>query len=149
MSIVDKTYDSLKRLTEKDMDLTVIKFGLYHLQLKGLFNVNIYPTRKRYYINGATKGGRFTTLSELISYARGESLPQGLKKVKRKTGSNRKLRQKLWDQGIRDCYVCGEPFTSFEETTLEHNLPLSAGGSNRRDNLSLSHEKCNQGRHET
>lgn len=43
------------------------------------------------------------------------------------------------------CYVCGE-HVSPHEATLEHILPVSKGGTDEMDNLSISHQACNKRR---
>lgn len=47
--------------------------------------------------------------------------------------------------GYVPCFVCRLPVAE-SEATLEHVIPLSKGGTNRRDNLSISHRRCNNGR---
>lgn len=49
------------------------------------------------------------------------------------------------NDGTVPCYVCGlhvEP----KHATLEHVIPVSKGGTDDMDNLSISHRKCNQRR---
>jgi 5-methylcytosine-specific restriction endonuclease McrA len=44
------------------------------------------------------------------------------------------------------CYVCHGEFTTYDPPTLEHIKPKGAGGANHddhRDNLALSHWRCN------
>ena len=48
--------------------------------------------------------------------------------------------------GVVPCWVCGEHVLP-EAATLEHILPLSEGGNSHADNLSISHELCNNQRH--
>jgi len=48
-------------------------------------------------------------------------------------------------QGIVPCYVCGKHVKE-GNATLEHIIPLSLGGSDEMDNLSISHYQCNQAR---
>lgn len=48
--------------------------------------------------------------------------------------------------GVVPCWVCGEPVAR-DRATLEHIKPLSEGGNSHIDNLAISHEDCNNGRH--
>lgn len=47
--------------------------------------------------------------------------------------------------GTVPCYCCGKHVTQ-AKATLEHVIPLSHGGTNDMDNLSISHRYCNQAR---
>ena len=40
------------------------------------------------------------------------------------------------------CFYCGKPLEG--DITLEHLIPLSAGGKNTLSNMVLAHEECNQ-----
>lgn len=44
--------------------------------------------------------------------------------------------------GRLECYCCCEPIT-LKESTIEHIHPKSQGGTNRLENLALSHKDCN------
>jgi len=44
--------------------------------------------------------------------------------------------------GCLTCIICGKPIT-FSDDSLEHNIPISRGGKNHYNNLSVSHLKCN------
>ena len=48
--------------------------------------------------------------------------------------------------GVVPCWVCGEHVLA-GAATLEHIVPLSAGGNSHADNLAISHELCNNQRH--
>lgn len=41
------------------------------------------------------------------------------------------------------CYWCGKPFSKSKPATIEHIIPLSLGGKDNIENLTLSHRKCN------
>jgi hypothetical protein len=141
-------------LTEFELDLykaaadngmTAKKCGAVHFHLKGIFLLNIYPTTKSVYVQGANHKTTFTSIHDLLALAKGEKDLSGVTKGKRKDLGKGKRRQ-LWENGERNCFVCGEKFHFFHEATLEHKIPLSKGGSNRTDNLGLSHESCNHER---
>jgi 5-methylcytosine-specific restriction endonuclease McrA len=48
----------------------------------------------------------------------------------------------LEELGYVPCYVCGNHVQE-RQATLEHVIPRSKGGLLLRDNLSISHPKCN------
>ena len=48
--------------------------------------------------------------------------------------------------GVVPCWVCGEHVPPVE-ATLEHIKPLREGGNSHADNLAISHDACNNGRH--
>jgi len=60
----------------------------------------------------------------------------------RRRRTNRILRAKLI---VSDscCYYCGYSLT-LNDSTLDHVLPVSKGGTNRLDNLVLACYECNQ-----
>ncbi|MCK5610539.1 HNH endonuclease [Candidatus Pacearchaeota archaeon] len=114
----------------------------WHYQFIGKVTVNFYPSKNKAYVNGMHKSFPCSR-RKAIRIADDPSLIEfhNVKKDKRKNNM-RKMRHKLYDRGVTDCYVCGE-YMEFEETTLEHIIPLDKGGANREDNYSLSHESCN------
>lgn len=44
--------------------------------------------------------------------------------------------------GFCPCYVCKRP-VDWKFASLEHIKPLSKGGNDSEENLSISHKKCN------
>lgn len=42
------------------------------------------------------------------------------------------------------CYICGEPFKSKKDITIDHYLPISRGGFDELENYRLAHLECNQ-----
>lgn len=49
------------------------------------------------------------------------------------------------NDGIVPCFVCGK-HVKYQNATMEHILPLSKGGTDEMDNLSVSHYQCNVSR---
>lgn len=41
------------------------------------------------------------------------------------------------------CQICQRPFTETDPPTIDHIIERSRGGSNRLENLRLTHRKCN------
>jgi 5-methylcytosine-specific restriction endonuclease McrA len=48
----------------------------------------------------------------------------------------------LWERSQK-CALCGKPFRSIEEVTLDHIVPRNLGGRTRLMNLQLAHYRCN------
>ena len=57
--------------------------------------------------------------------------------------SNLKRRMNLWKENPY-CFVCEKEIEDFSETSLEHIRPISKGGSNKKENLAVSHRECNE-----
>ncbi len=71
------------------------------------------------------------------------SSEQPIVKTKRQRSRDRKpKRLRLWNQNPY-CFYCNAQLT-FNESTLDHVIPLSKGGSNRIENLVLACSDCNQ-----
>lgn len=56
----------------------------------------------------------------------------------------RKLKAKLFRRG-QTCYWCSTPL-EVHTVTLDHLIPVSRGGTNKKGNQVLSCKKCNEGR---
>jgi 5-methylcytosine-specific restriction protein A len=125
----------------------IVKHTDYHFSIKGtIYNVNFYPTKKTFYINGCNainkKTCTYKTIEELIDIADGKknflnSLSE--KNAKRK---NYKHWKKQLFENIKSCFWCNKELT-LETATVEHKIPLSKGGSNRNDNITLACRECN------
>lgn len=136
----------LNRLAIKN-DLAFRECNEFHLQIKGLYTVNIYESKSSYYINGTNKKGSFNINEPefLINLAKGEGdLSIDKDKANRKKFKRTK-KLILWQKNPT-CFYCQELIENWEYATIEHKIPLCKGGSNRNDNLALSHLKCNQER---
>ena len=44
--------------------------------------------------------------------------------------------------GTLTCYLCLKPI-QFKQDCLEHKIPLSRGGTNKKENLAIAHRNCN------
>lgn len=66
--------------------------------------------------------------------------------IKRNAGERRRYKKnKLWLES-RHCWVCNKEIRNISDATIEHIIPKSRGGSNKYENLSLSHKLCNNER---
>ena len=137
----------IKKDNEVNINDRIVQHTDHHFSIKGsIYNVNFYPTKKTFYINGCNaidkKTCTYKTVEELIDIADGNknflnSLSE--EKTKRKNYKNRK---KQLFENIKLCFWCGKELI-LETATVEHKIPLSKGGSNRNDNLTLTCVKCN------
>jgi len=57
-----------------------------------------------------------------------------------------KLRAQLVARHGRSCWLCNRAIALADTLSIDHVRPLSRGGSNKIDNLRLSHERCNRKR---
>lgn len=70
------------------------------------------------------------------------------------SAKNKKKREKWWSYFLQNgrCILCGEPIFldadahSYGGPTIEHKVPVSAGGAAWRHNRGLSHHECNRAR---
>lgn len=118
----------------------------FHIQLRALYIVNVYEGKSKYYVSGANLSSYFSKAKpmHLINVALGKNETAVSPKTKREkisAGTKRNLWQKS-----KDCFFCKRRIESFSEASIEHVIPLGKGGSNRMNNLALSHEKCNHER---
>lgn len=138
---------NIKKDNEVNINSRIVKHTDYHFSIKGsVYNVNFYPTKKTFYINGCNaidkKTCTYKTVEELIDIADGNknfSNTLSEEKAKRKNCKNRK---KQLFENIKSCFWCSKELT-LETATVEHKIPLSKGGSNRNDNLTLACAECN------
>lgn len=132
----------------KVLDNNHIKYDIkteYHIQIKKeKYIYNIYPTKRTIYINGATKGIRFGDFRDILKIIN-QNYDKPVSKEKSKRSNLKWKKEKLWKSKDKiKCFVCGKLIEKYEDCTIEHKIPLGLGGSNRFDNLALSHKECNQ-----
>lgn len=118
----------------------------FHIQLRAVYVVNVYEGKSKYYVSGANASSYFSKSKplHLVNIALGINENLVSKKTKREkvpAGTKRNL----WIKS-KDCFFCKGKIESFSEASIEHVIPLAKGGSNRIENLALSHEKCNHER---
>lgn len=129
--------------------LTPVRSSKCHWRiLGGPLKVNVYPTRKTYYINGMREKLEYIEIEEVIEAARrpppaDNKTPR--RKEKRGEWTLREKRRMWRRRESRRCHWC-KRWMRFREATLEHIIPLFRGGSNEADNLTLACAKCNHER---
>lgn len=126
--------------------LQVVEKGIGHFQIVGgVLLVNYYPeSRQRTaYIQGmAASHKHVTPEAAVLLSVQPNGLPGRGTRRRRGGAKYRKKREKLY-LTIKNCYRCGLPMLTFADTSLEHKVPLSQGGLDNINNMTLSHPKCN------
>lgn len=109
--------------------------------LGGVRPLNYYPSTGTIYFNGAVHGSYVGSPREAIAMAlAGPKKTWGTTRVNMGAKKRRMLAR-----GNARCKWCGCGLTK-ETATVDHLVPLSRGGSNRMDNLTLACEGCNKRR---
>lgn len=124
-----------------------------HWQIRGgiaVVNLHLGKHSITLYVQGTAKGRRLRALSDISTAAK--HVTRSNAKASRKQ-SYREVKRRKWRAARRNgrpcCHWCQAPFGSFEETTADHVVPLSKGGSNGDDNIVLACDACNQARGNT
>lgn len=115
-----------------------------HVQVRGgAMTVNWYPASKSKtaYCNGSVAGRSCPKPEDVIALAVGKAEPCAARQNRR---TMKGARSRMWKKSPH-CFWCGAVVT-FEESTVDHRIPLSRGGSNRSDNLVLACKTCNHAR---
>lgn len=117
----------------------------FHIQIKGVHIVNVYESKQTYFVNGAAKKAYFNTNNpmSLIKIALGESNAKVSSEKENRKSFSKAKKENVKNRNDR-CWICGELFTGGQLKTIEHKVPLDKGGSNRIDNLAVSHDECNR-----
>jgi hypothetical protein len=141
-------------------DKRIIKHSEYHYSITGnVYRVNFYPTTLTYYINGCNAINHkcyYKSIEQIVNIADGLVEMGNIASHKSQRKHNYSKYKKILFEGkniyswhkfepIRNCYWCKRELTK-ENMTLEHKIPLSKGGSNRIDNLTLACKECNKQR---
>jgi len=118
----------------------------YHVQVKtNKYTFNIYPTKNTIYLNGATSGTKYVNENELLKIIKLQTNQRVSDYKSQRKTSYSNIKKHLWlNINKRTCFVCGRQITDYNDCSIEHKIPLGLGGSNRLDNLALSHKKCNK-----
>lgn len=126
-------------------DIELKDCGAGHFQLHGPLLVNYYPNSKNKsaYIAGTKKAAKHVTPEQAVEMCFNAPEAQGGLKDKR-SGGSREKRKKLLNK-VKNCYWCKTRLT-LDTSTLEHIIPLSRGGLDNSNNLTLACYTCNNDR---
>lgn len=134
----------------KDCNLVFKNFGNGHIQIKGIYSVNVYESTSSFYINGMAMKQKYPSRGPadfLILLAQGkmnfENSTPWKNDKRQKLSREKKLN--LWKKDPT-CWICKMKIENTSDLTWEHKIPLNKGGSNRNDNLTISHAMCNHAR---
>jgi hypothetical protein len=134
------SFPKFRDLVQRE-SLKAVDFGNYHWQIQGgAVIVNYYPTTKTIYVSGTTKGIRNCSVGKAIAFAKKGPEKPDTRSVR--LPSYAKHKHRLMKVNPR-CRWCGVLLTK-SSATIDHIIPLSKGGSNFPDNLTLSCFDCNQ-----
>jgi 5-methylcytosine-specific restriction endonuclease McrA len=119
----------------------VTKINSYMWKVEGKYNLNYTPHLDQVKVKGVDK--ILNTEDPWTVAVWSVELPE-LPPVRRQ-------KSKTWRTNTRialnkkqnnKCALCGKPMG--EDMTVDHMIPVSKGGSNKRENLQLVHEMCNK-----
>lgn len=143
-----------KLIAANGVPLTVVQLNPHHWQITGgVHVVNWYPESKSgaMYLNGATKGLPQAKPLDVMNAAMGTTgKPVAPVNVKKRPDLQRARRAmyredphchwckcRVWEKEVCDPQIVA---------TVDHRIPRSKGGSDRRDNLVLACHGCNKKR---
>lgn len=99
------------------------------------------------------KGPRKAHRSRPVGFKALVPFPSERKPKKRKNLNGPALRSRLRDRDGDLCWLCHEPMVFVDRpgpsgqirrmATIDHVIPVSAGGTNAQSNLRLAHRECN------
>lgn len=53
----------------------------------------------------------------------------------------------IWRESDGTCGICAKPILVYDEIHFDHIVPLSRGGAHAKDNIQVSHARCNLVKH--
>jgi 5-methylcytosine-specific restriction endonuclease McrA len=129
----------------KERGVELVERANGHYTLRAEYTINYYPNSKRRsaYVAGTTRGHHHVTVNQAVAMALGNNMDTKALPHGKRARNQRGRRRRAWNSGKRACYWCGLPFDDFEQTTLEHRIPLSRGGLDNANNHELAHKVCN------
>lgn len=130
-------------MATEEKEYVLKRISKNHIQIIGRFLVNYYPSTGRIYVNGTTGEPKiYGNIDRAIKAARQPpKIVRPEYREKRKSPEYyRKIRHQLANT---PCKWCGK-ILSFNDSTIEHIIPLARGGTNGRDNLAIACSECNE-----
>jgi len=84
--------------------------------------------------------------SPAVEIIQDEHHPRGFREIC-SPAELRRRKHVLLSRGIKDCFYCEDPLTTYQDTELAHKEPKGMGGARHDDhwdNLALAHRLCNR-----
>ena len=134
----------------KAAGVTLEKKSKAHWQFKGALLVNYYPATGTAYIAGTKAGVKGVSIDQAIAMTK--SAPPLEQANRQRKSWHKAAKRQMFDKNHR-CHWCGvekslHPLDK-NFATIEHILPLSRGGLDNRNNMTLACITCNQERGNT
>lgn len=63
------------------------------------------------------------------------------------TATERVDYQRIWRESDGTCGICATPILVYDEIHFDHIVPLSRGGTHTKENIQVSHARCNLTKH--
>ena len=116
----------------------------------GAYVVNWWPCSKnrRAYVQGHRESHEGVTVLQVIAMATTASPVGGVRRRENMTplrGTRKRWKANRFEESC-PCWLCGQPFASVDEVTIDHVIPLGRGGLDNPNNWKPAHATCNQKR---
>ena len=130
--------------------VTLEKKSKSHWHIKGALLVNYYPSKGTAYVAGTKAGVKNVTLEQAIAMTK--TAPTLESANRQRKSWHRIAKRQMFDKSRR-CHWCGVEMSLHpldkNFATIEHIIPLSRGGLDNRNNMTLACITCNQDRGNT
>ena len=134
----------------ESLGVTIETKSKFHWHIKGALLVNYYPSKGTAYVAGTKAGAKNVTLKQAIEMARVQ--PEITPSNRQRKSWHRLAKRQMFDKS-RHCHWCGVEMSLHpldkNFATIEHIIPLSRGGLDNRNNMTLACITCNQKRGNT
>ena len=121
-----------------------------HWHIKGALLVNYYPSKGTAYVAGTKAGIKNITFEQAIEMTRIQ--PEIMPANRQRKSWHRIAKRQMFNKSRR-CHWCGVEMSLHpldkNFATIEHIIPLSRGGLDNRNNMTLACITCNQKRGNT
>ena len=121
-----------------------------HWHIKGALLVNYYPSKGTAYVAGTKAGVKNVTLEQAIAMTK--TAPTLESANRQRKSWHKAAKRQMFDKSRR-CHWCGVEMSLHpldkNFATIEHIIPLSRGGLDNRNNMTLACITCNQKRGNT
>jgi 5-methylcytosine-specific restriction endonuclease McrA len=144
-----KLIDELvKHAAEADVRVEMPRTNNGHFKLHGKLLVNYYPfsKNKTAYVAGTTTGYPNVSPKRAVEMATTRPKPVSADEKDKRPSNPRKIRKRLLKgKKCVKCHWC-PTIIDLDTSTLDHIIPLDAGGLDNDNNRTLACEPCNRAR---